>query len=70
MTHGCHNLKVSHEQAERVACRSLPDYGEYHLRIWLDGTCVLWWLSHRPGLAHPLEVVIVVTKNLIQKDAS
>ena len=58
-------VQVSHAQAEKIAGRPLPIEGKYHVRIWIDGTCVLWHEVSHPGWSMPKESLIVMKKNLI-----
>ena len=58
-------IPVDHAKAEKIAGRTLPMDARYHVRIWIDGTCVLWQETDTHGWSHPKESVIVVTKNLI-----
>ena len=57
-------IPVDHAKAERIAGRALPECAKYHVRIWLDGTCVLWQESVKHGWHAPVETLIVITKNL------
>ena len=58
-------IPVDHAQAEKIAGRPLPIDGKYHVRIWIDGTCVLWHEVSHPGWNTQKESLIVMRKNLI-----
>lgn len=58
-------IPVDHARAEKIAGRTLPVEGKYHVRIWIDGTCVLWHEVTHPGWNMPKESLIVMKKNLI-----